>query len=820
MERDQTRDQNYQDRSRHYSDPRRQGWRENGDQGEKTIPGASGEPLWPPESRTVNDSRRRTRPDAEDRFPGSRSGQSAGGAPSRGPGAQGGVPTGWGETWTNQGQRGSNADAPTVPGLPFADERRSVTQGRSGRSAPLEPTEAERWGARRDASNGQGRNPISKRRRVITITLLSAIALCAISSVVTGVMAYSIGASAYQQANDGLTHLRTGERLLSSLSGSGFSVTTVQKARSEFAAGHQNFTQANETLRRIPSFADSAPFVGSKLQTVMNLSSVADNFSQIGVSACDALAITIGAVSNPFGKSSSSATSSTKSPAPNVGLTAADLTIIQAKLTTISGLLNDTTAQLNALQPGDLSFDPKIGAELMKVKAELPTIKQGLQDAQSIMGVAGVLLGVGTPTNYLVELLDSTEIRPGGGFIGNIGIMTLNGGVLASLHVKDVDLLDRPFEFAGGFIPFPSQYQWFPLVSNWSVRDSNLDADFPTDAKNVETNYRIEGGTDKVQGVIAITPWLIEKALAITGPIYVPEFKETVTPTNLVNLIHFHQLGPGHGSDYVPDPSSLSSQRKRFTAFLFVHFMDRVKAILGAKRGAFVKLAMSALATKDVQIYFNNPVAEQLLQKHSLASTINAPPTGDSLFVVDANVIGNKSNNFIQNVMTDKVAIDQNGMATHSLSLKYTWPKSAASEANDYGSTNFYRGYVRVYVPPQAGLISQSGWAYSGQSKAFGRLVFAGYLSLWYGGSQTITLSWRVPKAAAQSGTSWTYQELIQRQAGSFWTASLGISLPACGRVTSMTAPWQVATGATSASLKMALTEDKSYATLFTCGTK
>ncbi len=754
--------------------------------------------------------------------PGPQSGRGAGSIPRRSPGAQSGAPAGWGDAPTSQGQGRSNPDSRTVPGLPFVDERRPVTPSRSSLNAPFELAEAERWGARSSTPNGQSRIPVSKRRRAIIITLLIAISLCTVSSLTAGVIAFSVGSSAYHQANDGLTHLRTGERLLLSLSGAGFSVSTAQQARNEFATAQQDFAQVNQTLSRIPSGAESAPFMGAKLRAVMNLSSVAGNFSQIGVTACDALAVAIGAISNPFGKvgGSSSSSSNTTSPAPKAGLTANDLVTIQAKLTTISGLLNDTTAQLDALQPGDLSFDPKIGAELMKVKAELPSIKQGLQDAQAIMGVAGVLLGVGTPTNYLVELLDSTEIRPGGGFIGNIGIMTLNGGVLASLHVKDVDLLDRPFEFAGGFIPFPSQYQWFPLVSNWSVRDSNLDADFPTDAKNAETNYRIEGGTEKVQGVIAITPWLIQKALGITGPIYVPEFKETVTPANLVNLIHFHQLGPGHGSDYVPDPASLSSQRKRFTAYLFVHFMDRVKAILGAKRGAFVKLALSALATKDVQIYFNNPVAEQLLQRHSLGSTINAPPTGDSLFVVDANVIGNKSNNFIKNVMTDKVTLDQNGVATHNLTLAYSWPHSAASDANDYGSTNFYRGYVRVYVPPQSGLISQSGWTYTGQSKAFGRLVFAGYLSLWYGGSQTITLSWKTPKAVVQVGSTWTYQELIQRQAGSFWTSSMQVTLPACGHMIGVTTPWQIATGATSATLKISLTEDKTYTTLYTCGTR
>lgn len=663
--------------------------------------------------------------------------------------------------------------------------------------------------------NKKVKPPVSKRRRAITITLLVAIGVCALSSVVTGIVAATVGGTAYHQATDGLAHLKTGEKLLTSLTGSGFSVATVQQARSEFAAGQKDFQQVSATLGNIPSGLDSAPIAGSKLTAVRNLSTLANTFSLIGVNACDALVIFIGAVSNPFGGSDSKTGATAALPATS-GLTAADLATIQAKFKTVSALLDDSTTQLNALQPSDLSFDPKIGAQLAKLKAELPTIRQDLQEGQVFLGVAGTLLGVGAPTNYLVELLDSTELRPGGGFIGNIGIMTLQNAILSSLHVKDVDLLDRPFEFAGGYIPFPSQYQWFPLVTNWSVRDSNLDADFPTDARNAETNYRLEGGTDKVQGVISITPWVIQKALAITGPIYVPEFNETVTPSNLVNLIHLHQLGPGHGSEYVPDPGSLSSQRKKFTAYLFTHFMARVKAILSAKRSQFIKLAVSAFATKDVQIYFDNPTAEQIMRKHNMASTVNAPATGDSLFVVDANVIANKANDFITYNMNDKVTIDKNGDATHTLTLAYNWPTSAASAANDYGSKYFYRDYVRVYVPPKATLISQSGWAYVGQGSAFGRTTFAGYLSLWYGGAQTITVSWKVPNAAVQVGNSWSYQELIQHQAGNLWTATMSVR-PACGQISGVTAPWAINTGSASATFKAQLAEDKSYSMTYAC---
>src|SRR5262249_36995151 len=113
------------------------------------------------------------------------------------------------------------------------------------------------------------------------------------------------------------------------------------------------------------------------------------------------------------------------------------------------------------------------------------------------------LLGIRTPANYLIEVLDSSELRPGGGYIGNYGIATFSGGRLTAARITDTNLLDRPYNITGKAILFPSAYKWFDLASNWSFRDSNLDADFPTAARYAEQNYRLEGGKIPVQGVIA-----------------------------------------------------------------------------------------------------------------------------------------------------------------------------------------------------------------------------------------------------------------------------------------------------------------------------
>jgi hypothetical protein len=602
-------------------------------------------------------------------------------------------------------------------------------------------------------------------------------------------------------AQSGIQHVRTAGEALKAIQQGSLDAAHAARAESEFTAAYNDFSQLQQDMGRIPG-GTFVPILGGKLDSAARLLPLAIDASRAGMLGSDALGVLVTGLSDPL---------NSKSP----GITQKDLTAIGADLAQITALFNADVTRLNQLQPSDLQLDPRLAPALAQFRTALPALRQALADAQAAIQLAPALIGVGKPSNYLVELLDSTELRPGGGFIGNYGILTLSGGRLDSLHVTDVDLLDRPFEFAGNVIPYPDAYKWFTTAPAWSLRDSNLDADFPTSARNGEQTYHIEGGNVDVQGVIAVTPWVIQQALGITGPITLPEFGETVTAKNLVDRIHFHQLGPGHGSEYIPDPASLSSQRKKFTAILFQHFLDRVKQLMSTKRPQFVKLLMNAVHAKDVQIYLNAEAGENILRHNHIASTIDAP-AGDGLFVVDANVIGSKSNNFIKNTLKDNVTIDATGNAVHQATLTYSWPNTPESANNNYGNKSLYVDYIRVYIPPKSVVKSQSGWEPHGTSTAFGRQVVAGKLYLDFGATATIQLTWTVPAAATKDASGWHYKELLQRPAGVTWATDLQFALPACAR-TGTTPAGLKAAGARVYKSQVALTADTTFSIDYGC---
>ena len=604
----------------------------------------------------------------------------------------------------------------------------------------------------------------------LIVLALVLLLLCTVGSVFSVVEYQTYNAKYHQDlalAQKAIEHLRTAMLLLEALPRNPFDSQTVNQAQREFASGLTIFDQLNADLKSLPAISTSIPKYGPQLKAALHVLPLAIEVSQTGVVACNTLGLLISRFHDPLNTQAR-------------GLTMADLAIINQDFQQIKTTLATIIDQVNHLQPTDLQLDPRLGKIVATFHKDLPTLQAWLDEAEKLLSVAPTLLGIGTPTNYLIEVLDSTELRPGGGFIGNYGILTFSGGRLMTAHITDSYLLDAAFAATGKTIPYPAAYAWFNLAPNWSFRDSNLDADFPTAARYAEQNYMLEEGKTPIQGVIAITPVLIQQMLAITGPINVPEYHQTVTVENLIDLIHSHQLGPtSDGSSLIPSSDGLSSQRKHFAALLAEHLLARVHQLPPSAMAKFGQLLVSAIHSKDIQIYFNSSIGENLLRQLDLDASIQASSIGESLFVVDTNIAGNKANSFITDTLNDQVTIDREGNATHHTTISYTW----ALKGEDYGSP-LYQDYVRVYVPPASVLHRQDGWQPRGTSKAFGREVWAGFFTLSYGQTDTITLIWTVAGTAIRDAKGWHYQYLIQRQAGTQWTLHLHIKLPSCAAMT------------------------------------
>ncbi|HET9110921.1 MAG TPA: DUF4012 domain-containing protein [Ktedonobacterales bacterium] len=400
------------------------------------------------------------------------------------------------------------------------------------------------------------------------------------------------------------------------------------------------------------------------------------------------------------------------------GITPADIQQARVLLADADARTLDAVAAYHQLDQNALPAQLKPGTQYGKMLAMLPLAEQVFGELKNLIDAAPALLGVGQPAYYLAIAMDRSELRPGGGFQGNYGILELDGGKQsksAPFGLKNTYVLDQQYAQKFGAITadcghpvtdVPNSAWWWPVrcvnVYGWGLRDSNLSPDFPTNARAAIQIAQGAGETPNgapIQGVVAFTPGLIEDILNATGPLPMPEYNITVTASNLEQTIHKYQLST---------PTAQGQDRKQFTHDLASQLLARIKSMHGSGLKTIFSIAEQAIVSKDLQVYLSDPRAELILQQLGLSSTINTGG-GDGFFVVDTNDGGNKANLYVSETQTDLVTLLPNGGAYHRLAISVTYNKQGYIY-NPGSDTPFnsYSDVQRTYLPGDATI---TGWA-------------------------------------------------------------------------------------------------------------
>lgn len=473
---------------------------------------------------------------------------------------------------------------------------------------------------------------------------------------------------------------------------------SVQAAQGELKAAQHDFQQIQAQLAH-PDFAlgiaGSVPGVSGKISTARGLANIGYDASTLGIEVTGAALPLLTRLHSA-------------SPGNTSLLTKADVDALQHALDRSQVLLADIRVQLTQVSVGDLPICAAQKDEFSKLTAQLPRAQQLLGEASGLPAAAGWLLGTDAPRHFLIQTLDRTELRPTGGFAGEYGVATVQNGKLQTFTLNNVDLIDYGHYSNGWAINNrpPATYSWWP-IANWGLRDANLSADFPTNAKLVIDVFKKEGGGD-VDGLINVTPVAIAHVLKVTGPLYVPVYNETVTADNLEDRIHYYQLTPeGQARNHELFPNDTPAfARKRFAQAIAHLLEDRLRHLSAKELMPVAQQVFSDMRGKEIQVYFTNPKLEDLLVKEHAAGAIDTTPGVDGFLIVHTNWSAAKSTPHIKVVERDDVTLDAKGGATHHLTMTM---QNIPGNTPYYGFTT-YQDYVRVYVPSQAKLLSADGF--------------------------------------------------------------------------------------------------------------
>lgn len=211
------------------------------------------------------------------------------------------------------------------------------------------------------------------------------------------------------------------------------------------------------------------------------------------------------------------------------------------------------TALLDAIQDGapamqrctdELSSLPAFHIEKLQklvgpAQDKITGINDVFQQANTFAPIIGSMLGANGNRTYLLAAQNTAEIRASGGFPGSMGTVSIdNGAIELGDFTKVYDMMaeETPAQCAitdeenALFYPWYTQYSW----------DNSFNPDYPRVAGIWATAYQEKTG-QSVDGVISITPTMVQDLLAATGGSFTLSDGTTIDGTNASKVLQ-HDL--------------------------------------------------------------------------------------------------------------------------------------------------------------------------------------------------------------------------------------------------------------------------------------
>lgn len=326
-----------------------------------------------------------------------------------------------------------------------------------------------------------------------------------------------------------------------------------------------------------------------------------------------------------------------------------------------------------------------------------------LNDLQHLADLGGSIkeiFGTQGQRRYLLAFQNPSELRPTGGFLGSIAIMDIKDGKILNLEVPPGGSYDLQGQL--------DQYLEPPtplLLTNkrWELQDANWFPDFPASAQKIMWFYR-HSRNITVDGVIAINASVLERLLAITGPIIDTKRNLTISADNALPVI---QQVVEEG------PEKKDKKPKQILSDLAPQFIDHFKNSQPKDLLPLLVNLQDALSKKEIQTYFSDQNAQSSVEQMGWSGKIlNTSQQQDYLAVFNTNIHGQKSDAKIKQSISHQAIVQNDGTITDTVVISRTHTGNANEKL--YGVANI--DYIRVYVPQNSELISASGFTWPDES--------------------------------------------------------------------------------------------------------
>lgn len=372
----------------------------------------------------------------------------------------------------------------------------------------------------------------------------------------------------------------------------------------------------------------------------------------------------------------------------------------------VQRLLALAQEELIVVSIGDIPKDKQ--EKFLQVKDGLPALLGILSGFEKNERIIEELLGGNGPRTYLFLLQNNHEMRATGGFIGTYALVDINQGVIRRFFVDGIFNPDG--QLKENIIP-PKPIQ--KISAGWSLHDSNWFPDFPASAEKAISFYEKTGGPT-VDGVITLTPTVMQKLLAVIGPISMPQYGLTVDADNFIPVLQ-EQVEVKYDKEL--------NQPKKILADLTRLLIEKAFALQDrATTGRIAEALVSGLNEKHMLLYVRQPDFERLIDEVGWSGRI-LETSKDYLAVIHSNINGYKTDGVIDERIMHEAKIGDDGSIVDTVTVTRTH-RGGDTPYDWWNKVN--ADYVRIYVPKGSLLLTSEGttWEFPAPPLDYARLGF------------------------------------------------------------------------------------------------
>jgi hypothetical protein len=393
---------------------------------------------------------------------------------------------------------------------------------------------------------------------------------------------------------------------------------------------------------------------------------------------------------------------------------------------------------------------------LKPLQTKIPKVQKAFDSLVIMADLLPALTGYPEEKTYLFIFENNREMRPAGGFIGTYGILKVKNAAIKKFFTDNSYNFDKPSESYLS-IESPEPMKKYMNQPKWFFRDSNWWPDFPTSAEKAEWFYHEQKGQEKLDGVIAMTPTVIEKFLGILG-----EFKIENLTFNKDNFWEQLQYQVEYG--YYKQGISMEA-RKDIIGELGKQMIERLELLAMSKWPELIDVLSTEVKEKQLMLYFNDPELQLVGKKNGWIAEVK-DFGGDYLMLVDANLAALKTDSVMSRTLNYKLLRDNSGKLIANVKVNY-------QNMGDFSwKTTRYRAYTRLYVPGGSRLISVKAGNKVVEIKdidtynEFGKTAFGVFFEVEPQTSKIVEWSYELPMSVAEQIGNGEYQLMVQKQPG------------------------------------------------------